>query len=67
MNLVVVATLGLTGRLKWAWMPVALFVINVALFAVVNVAHGYWIPGIVGLVLVGLVGVQARGQLGRPA
>ena len=45
----------LTGNrtVRWGWIPVALYVMNVALFGVVNVAHGLWIAGIVGLVLLG--------------
>jgi putative membrane protein len=33
------------------WLPVTLYVMNVAMFAVVNVAHGFWWPCLIGLLL----------------
>lgn len=38
---------------RWGWLPVALFAMNVFMFGVVNLAHGFWVPG---AVMVGLLG-----------
>jgi uncharacterized membrane protein len=61
MNLIVAALPGFNKTVEWAWLPVALFGMNVVLFGVVDVAHGYWIAGVVGLVMAGLIAVvEAR-------
>src|SRR4051794_21858160 len=41
--------------LRWLWVPPVLYAMNVALFGIVNVAHGMWVPGLVG---VGLLALQ---------
>lgn len=41
--------------LRCTWVPPALYTMNVVLFAVVNVAHGFWLAGLVGVGLLGLV------------
>ncbi|MEO8288086.1 MAG: carotenoid biosynthesis protein [Chloroflexota bacterium] len=55
MNLIVAALLGLDKPLRWKWLPVALLGMNVVLFGVVNVAHGYFIAGAIGLAMLGLL------------
>jgi putative membrane protein len=37
----------------YPWLPVALFVMNVVLFGIVNLAHTYLLPGLVATVLLG--------------
>jgi putative membrane protein len=66
MNLFVAAMLGFGKKLEWAWLPVALFTMNVLLFGVVDVAHGYWIPGVVGLVAVTLIWSARNAKRNRP-
>jgi putative membrane protein len=47
--------------LKWSRVPVALYTMNVLLFSVVNLAHGLWLAGIVGLfILVCLTSLSTR-------
>jgi putative membrane protein len=40
---------------RWGWVPLALYIMNVILFGVVNLAHGLWLPSVIALALVGLV------------
>lgn len=61
MNLAVSAILKSSRPTFWAWMPVALFTMNVLLFGTVNIAHGYWLSGIIALILITAI------ALGRPA
>lgn len=42
------------------WLPVTLYTMNVVMFGIVNIAHGFWWPGLVGLILLG--GVWAGGR-----
>ncbi|MGA7733387.1 MAG: carotenoid biosynthesis protein [Chloroflexia bacterium] len=35
----------------WPWLPVALYVMNVIMFGIVNLAHGFWLAGFMGLML----------------
>jgi putative membrane protein len=39
------------GGVRWTWLPVALYAMNVVLFGVVNIAHGMWLPGVVAALL----------------
>jgi putative membrane protein len=42
------------------WLPIALFVMNVIMFGIVDVAHGFWIAGVIGLVtLLGLFALKS--------
>jgi putative membrane protein len=50
---------------RWGWVPLALYIMNVVLFGVVNVAHGLWVPGVIGVVFVGVVWLSLRRQGGR--
>jgi putative membrane protein len=59
MILAMAALLRTGKRARWERLPVALFVMNAALFGVVNAAHGYWLPGVVTLLLCGAMGVRA--------
>ena len=36
-------------RSSWPWLPTILFVMNVAMFSIVNLAHGFWEAAIIGL------------------
>jgi putative membrane protein len=58
MLLAMVALLKPEKRPRWEWLPIALFGMNVVLFGVVNVAHGYWLPGVEALLLCGAMGVR---------
>jgi len=58
LNLGLAALLDLRGNLRWAWIPVALYGMNVALFGVVNIAHGYWLPGALAVLISGAIGVR---------
>lgn len=53
------ATRGAKG-LKWRWLPVWLYGMNVFMFGVVNVMHGFWVPGAIMGVLLGALGLAAR-------
>jgi putative membrane protein len=37
--------------LHWKWLPPTLYTMNVVMFGIVNVAHGFWVSGAVALVL----------------
>ncbi len=58
LNLGLAALLDMRRRLLWEWIPVALYVMNVALFGVVNIAHGYWLPGALALLILGVIGMR---------
>ena len=62
MMLGVYRLIAVRGNLKWKWLPTALYGMNVVMFGIVNLAHGFWVAGPVAIVLVGLV---AAGTLGR--
>lgn len=49
------AILGRRQTLRWGWVPVALYAMNVLLFGVVNVAHGFWAAGVIGLGLLAVL------------
>jgi putative membrane protein len=42
--------------LRWRWLPVWLYGMNVFMFGVVNVMHGFWVPGAIMVVLLGVLG-----------
>lgn len=49
---------------KRVWLPVTLYTMNVIMFGIVNVAHGFWWPGLIALLLLGAVWAGAgRGLL----
>lgn len=49
------------GAIFIPWLPTALFAMNVIMFGIVDVAHGFWIAGLIGLVaLVGLFALKMR-------
>lgn len=48
---------------KDPWLPVALYVMNVVMFGIVNIAHGFWWPGLVALLLLAAVGLGGRHML----
>jgi putative membrane protein len=58
LNLGLAALLDLRRSLRWAWLLVALYGMNVALFGVVNVAHGYWLPGALAVLISGAIGMR---------
>jgi uncharacterized membrane protein len=37
--------------LRWKWLPPTLYIMNVVMFGIVNVTHGFWASGAVALVL----------------
>ncbi len=45
------AFLGRGQAVRWLWVPVTLYSMNIILFGIVNLAHGFWTPGVIGLVL----------------
>jgi bisanhydrobacterioruberin hydratase len=47
------------------WLPVTLYTMNVVMFGIVNIAHGFWWPGLVGLILLGGVWAGGRRMMGR--
>lgn len=55
MNGAVTLTLNRGQPLGWKWLPPALYVMNVVLFGVVNIAHGFWMSGAIGLLLLGVL------------
>ncbi|HEX8599085.1 MAG TPA: carotenoid biosynthesis protein [Chloroflexia bacterium] len=63
MNWLVSRTTARTEKLAWSWLPVWLYGMNVFMFGVVNVIHGFWVPGAVMAVLLTLLlgpGVRRR-------
>lgn len=50
------------SRPRWARLPLALYLMNILLFGVVNAAHGLWLPGLITLVLLTAVAI---GEVGR--
>lgn len=63
MNLLVsLATRG-SRTLEWSWLPVFLYGMNVFMFGVVNVMHGFWVAGAVMCVLLTGVSVFAIRRL----
>lgn len=42
-------------RLLWSWLPVALYCMNVVMFGLVNLAHGFWAAGLIGAVILALL------------
>jgi uncharacterized membrane protein len=44
---------------RWHWLPVALYAMNVLLFGVVNLTHGFWVAGAIGLLLLVLIWLSA--------
>ncbi|MDQ3705472.1 MAG: carotenoid biosynthesis protein [Chloroflexota bacterium] len=55
------ATAG-TLKLAWTWLPVWLYGMNVFMFGVVNVMHGFWVPGAVMAALLTLLLVTSVRQ-----
>ncbi len=47
------------STLHWQWLPVALYSMNVVIFGIVNLAHGFWAEGVIVLLLLLLL-VAAR-------
>jgi putative membrane protein len=47
------------------WLPVTLYTMNVVMFGIVNIAHGFWWPGLVGLILLGGVWAGSRRMMSR--
>jgi hypothetical protein len=60
MNWLVSRAVGGTGKLAWGWLPVWLYGMNVVMFGVVNVMHGFWVPGAIMVVLLALLAVGVR-------
>jgi bisanhydrobacterioruberin hydratase len=56
MNGLVITVVGFRP-VRWAWVPIALYVMNVVLFAAVNLTHGLWVAAVVGIVLLVGLGV----------
>jgi bisanhydrobacterioruberin hydratase len=51
LNLLLLYRINLWGRLRWPWVPIALYAMIVLMFGIVNAAHGFWLAALVGLVL----------------
>jgi putative membrane protein len=64
LNLLVTLRINLWGKLRWPWLPVALYVMNVLMFGIVCVAHGFWWAGLIALALLAIVGWKARSAAG---
>jgi putative membrane protein len=58
LNLLLTLRINMWGRLRWLWVPVALYVMVAAMFGIVNLAHGFWVAGLIGVAL--LVAVEWR-------
>ena len=56
LNFLITFRANLCGRLRALWVPVALYVMNVAMFGIVGLAHGFWWTGLVGAALLGVLG-----------
>lgn len=41
--------------LLWSWLPITLYCMNVVMFGLVNVAHGFWVAGLIGAVILGVL------------
>ena len=52
MNGLVIAFMG-GEPARWTWVPMALYMMNVVLFATVDLVHGLWVPAVVGALLLG--------------
>jgi len=53
MNILVLgSTRSRSSTLALSWLPVALYTMNVALFGVVNLAHGLWVPALLCMVII---------------
>jgi len=52
------------GPRRWTWLPPVLYAMNLAMFGTVNLAHGYWASGVVGLALMALVWLGVRRPTG---
>ncbi|HET9493146.1 MAG TPA: carotenoid biosynthesis protein [Chloroflexia bacterium] len=48
------------GPREWTWLPITLYAMNVAMFGTVNLAHGFWVSGLVAVGLMALVWLGAR-------
>jgi putative membrane protein len=60
LNLLLTLRLNLWGRLRWPWVPVALYVMVVAMFGIVNLAHGFWMAGLIAVALLIVVEWRLR-------
>ncbi len=40
-----------SGPSRWTWVPSALYALNVGMFGLVNLSHGFWVPPLIGLLL----------------
>lgn len=60
MNWLVSRAIGSAKGLRWRWLPVWLYGMNVFMFGVVNVMHGFWVPGAIMAVLLGALGFFGR-------
>jgi putative membrane protein len=63
MNWLVSRTTDRGRKLAWGWLPVWLYGMNVFMFGVVNVMHGFWVPGAIMVVLLAVLwGLGGRKQ-----
>ncbi|MDQ6693277.1 MAG: carotenoid biosynthesis protein [Chloroflexota bacterium] len=46
--------------MRWGWVPAALYSLNVGMFGLVNLSHGFWIPPLIGLLLLLLFAYRSR-------
>ena len=49
LNMLVSLRIDWRGKTKWAWVPVALYTMNVIMFGIVGLAHGFWWSGVIGV------------------
>lgn len=65
MNLGVYRLIAGSRSLVWNWLPAALYGMNVVMFGIVNLVHGFWVAGPVTLVLIGLVAASLLRRKGQ--
>ncbi len=67
MNLIVSQVLNLNIQVRWGWVPTTLYVMNVLMFGIVNLTHGFWWSALIGLTLLVGLWLMQRVPSTRPA
>jgi uncharacterized membrane protein len=67
MNFIVSRVVKLKREVRWGWVPVTLYVMNVLMFGIVNLTHGFWWSGAIGLVLLSSLWLARRVPSTHPA
>lgn len=55
MNLLLARSLHSNSLLKWGWLPFTLYCMNIVMFGLVNMTHGFWLSSLIGIILLGLL------------